>query len=316
MSIEKIKDLPIILKLSGYKKYYEKFKVLVNDYADSLDSGALIREIGFTPHDFSHHCRDIYEILGYILPDSFFDVYANGVNLFVLLVGVLFHDISMSQNASEEARRRHSELGKEFVIREILQEGSSLNRNCERAFAKAIGEVIYAHSDIKGVYGETVKYTFKEIVEAYADRSNFTTVDNEELNVPFLAAVLRLSDELDISYKRVQGISYKDKVNIEESKSHYEICDYFNQVQLHPNKPHELSVEVLDYVFDNLSKEDKPTIAGQIIDKYLKIKKEFDTLYKEVLSSNKFAAQGIWDIEHIQLKDEEKYRDFVKKKEY
>ena len=315
MNIEKINDLPIISKLNEHKEYYNKFKVLVEDYADFLDSGAIVREIGFTPHDFSHHCCNIYEILGYILPDEFYTVYSKGVNLFVLLTAVLFHDISMAQDASEEARRNHSKLGQKFVLDEMLKDGSSLNRNCEKAIAKALGDVIYAHSDVKGVFGETIAHTFKEVVSEYADRSNIIKVDNEELNVPFLAALLRLSDELDISYKRVEGTGYKDKVNIEGSKPHYQICEYFNQIQLHTDKPHELSLEVLGYEFDALSEEDKPTIAGQIIDKYLKIKKEFDMLYQEVLSSNKYAAQGIWRIEHIRLKDENKYRDFVKKKE-
>lgn len=317
MSIRKIKDLKVIKKLEEHEEYYERFKILVNDYGNNLDTGAIVRDIGFTPHDFSHHCKDIYEILGYILPNEFYTAYPEGSNLFLLLTAVLLHDISMAQDSSESARRNHSELSKQYIEKEIFEkDNTALNKYCGKDFAEALGEIVLAHSDIKGENGEINKFTFREVVAKYADRSNYVTVKNEELNVPFLAAVLRLADELDISYHRIESTDYKNKVNTEDSKKHYQICEYFRQVQINEDKPHELLLKVVEQQFEALPDTDKPAIAGQIVDRFLKIKGEFNYLYKEVLSSNKFAANGIWNIDAIKLKDEKKYREHVKKKEF
>ncbi len=317
MSIQKIEKLYVIEKLKKHEGFYDRFSAIVNQYSTFLDSGALIREIGFTPHDFSHHCYDIYEILGRILPENFYNKYNNGSNLFVLLVAVLMHDVSMSQDASGEARRKHSELGKKYIESEIFEkEDSHLAIYCGKDYAGALGDIIYSHSDIKSESGEIIQYTFEEIVDKYTDSSNFVTVDSEEINVPFLAGVLRLADELDISYNRVKHIGYKNKVNTFESEMHYKICDYFGWVQVKRERPHELYIEVYEQQFDILPECDRSTVAGQIIDRFLKVKKEFDIIYKEVLSSTKFASDGIWTIDRIVLKDESKYMEYVKKKEY
>ena len=68
-------------------------------------------------------------------------------------------------------------------------------------------------------------------------------------------------------------------------------------------------------MFEKLQEEQRPAIAGLIIERYLKIKKEFENLYSIVLSNTKYAGGGIWNIEKIVLKDEGKYSDYVKKKE-
>lgn len=309
----KIEKIPIITKLNKKSKYYDDFKNLVNMYASSLDVGALVREIGFTPHNFSNHCRDIYKILSDILPDKFYKVYNKGSNLFLLLTAVLMHDYYMSQDASEEARRKHSELGKKFVEKEIFgKENTPLKMYCSKEFGEALADVIYAHSDIKDEHGGIDTYTFEKILEKYSDKRKKVKVDGEELNVPFVAGLLRFADELDISYERIEGTGYEGKINTEESKMHYEICKYFRPVQ--NRKDEEISIEIFEKEFENVPDDDKPAIAGQIINRFIKIKKEFDYLRKEVFFNNLYTKSEIWTIEKISLMNEEVYKEWIKKK--
>lgn len=311
-SFIKIKEIPIITKLKK-SEYYDDFKSLVNAYAPSLDFGAVMREIGFTPHNFSNHCRDIYKILSDILPEKFYKVYNKGSNLFLLLTAVLMHDYYMSQDSSEEARRQHSKLGKEFVEEAIFgKENTPLKMYCSKEFGEALADVIYAHSDIKDEHGEIDTYTFKDILEKYSNKRKKLKVGEEELNVPFVAALLRLADELDISYERVEGTDYEGKINTEESKMHYEICKYFRPIQNHRGE--EISIEIFDREFENVLDEDKPAIAGQIVNRFIKIEKEFDYLRKEVFINNLYTKDGIWTIEKVSLMSEEVYREWIKKK--
>lgn len=314
MSIKKIENLNVVKELKKNEELYKKFENLVNHYADILDSGAIVREVGFTPHDFSHHCRGIYNVLDEILPSKFYEVYSRGNNLFILLVAVLLHDISMAQDCSEKGRRNHSCQSQKYIRDEALSKSDTvLKSNCRREFVEALGDVIYAHSDIKAENGEVSTKTFEDVVKRYKDNSD--SFEGEVINVPFLAAILRLADELDISYSRIEGTGYENKVNNADSQPYYEICEYFKPVQWHKEKPYELSIEVYDLVFEKLQEEQRPAIAGLIIERYLKIKKEFENLYSIVLSNTKYAGGGIWNIEKIVLKDEGKYSDYVKKKE-
>lgn len=307
MSIEEIK---IIKKLKTNKKYYDFFETLVKDYSEYINTGAIKRDIGFTPHDFKHHCIDLYLILSKILPEKFYKKYSKGSNLFVLLTGVLFHDIIMAESSDAESRRKHSEDGKKWIEDEIFSNGdTSLKRNFEKELASALGDVILAHSDVKDEDGEIIRHTFLEVFDNNKDELKI--VNEEEINVPYMAAVLRLADELDISYKRVEGTGYERKSNTDESRLHYEICKYFEPIKV---SDHCIEIVVLNQEFERVPEEDKPTIAGYIIERYIKIKNEFDVLYSKVLSSNKFADGGIWNIDRIKLKDEQKYRDYLKKK--
>jgi hypothetical protein len=313
---DEIKDFKVVSKLEIMNgELYEKFKNLVGFYGKILDSGAFNREINFTPHNFSNHCRDIYEILDIILTDEFWKKYPKGSNLFLLLCAVLLHDIIMAENMDAESRRNHSVTGKKYINDKIFEKDNIISNNIEMAFAQSLGDIILAHSDVKDGNENVVQYTFKEVVELYSNGDKDVSVKGESLNVPFLAALLRLSDELDISYKRVEGTGYEQKVITGDSRRHFEICEYFNMVQIHNERPYELSLEVFDEKFNNLTDSEKTSMAGEIINRYQKIKREFDVIYKEVLSNNVFVSEKLWVCKDIKLKNKKYYEELIKKKE-
>lgn len=294
---------------------YNKFMSLVDGYEDELNSGALIRLTGFTPHNADIHCRNIYRILSDILPEQFYKKYCFGENIFVLCVGVFFHDLAMAQSVSIETRCRHSEIAKELVRKEIYsKEKTVMKANIKREYADAIMDIIYSHSDIKDKIGNIKEYTLETTIKKY-DEKGLSNGEYEELNVPFLAAVLRLADELDLDYSRIEGTGYERKDNTGESRIHYERCEYFKRVRVNSNNPSQLILEEDINATINFDEEKKQTVAVQILSVYQKVYSEFDKMKASVLFNTEYAPDGIWNIRSIELMDKGKYTELIKKKE-
>ncbi len=296
-------------------KLYNKFIALVDGYEDELNNGALIRLTGFTPHNADIHCKNIYRILSDILPEQFYRKYSFGDNIFVLCVGAFLHDLAMAHSVSIETRCKHSEIAKKMVHDEIYTDRKTVMKsNIKREYADAVMDIIYSHSDIKDEYGNIKNRTLEETIEKY-DTNGLSKGEHEELNVPFLAAVLRLADELDLDYSRIEDTGYERKDNTEESKMHYERCEYFKRVRINSNNTGQLILEEDTNATIYFDEEKKQTVAVQILSVYQKVCDEFDRMKNRVLFNTKYASDGIWNIRSIELKDKEKYTELIKKKE-
>lgn len=294
-------------------EYYEKFNAILRYYKPIIDSGALIREVGYTPHDVENHCDNIYRILSDILPESFYQKYPYGENLFLLCVGILLHDLEMAYDVSDEVRRKHSKLAKERINKECYSnENTILKASISRDFVDALEDIVYAHSDIKDENNVIEVFTLQKVLEKY-NKDGLSKGINEEINVPYLAAVLRLADELDLDYNRICRIGYEQKYNIETSKQHFEKCKYFKKVQINSRNLRELVLRVDNNVFDSLDESEKQTAAAQIIRTYDKVVNEFLKMKDSILFNTMYASE-LWNIECIKLNEEEKFREYLKKK--
>lgn len=294
-------------------KYYKNFEALLGYYGPILNTGALVREVGYTPHDAEIHCANIYRILSDILPDKFYQKYEYGENLFLLVIGVLLHDYAMALDVTDQTRGEHSEIGKKEVIQQIYSsEHTVMKANISRDYAEYLGDIIYAHSDIKNENNEIIRYTLQEIVEKY-NKKGISKGKHEPINVPYLAAVLRLADELDLDYNRISMVGYEQKYNTIESKSHFEKCELFKKVEVNPKNSSELLLEVDAHVFESFDESKKQTAAAQIIKTYEKVSSEFRQMKSSILFNILYASE-IWFIESISLRDEEVYREYVEKK--
>lgn len=308
------KDFKILqqLKIKNIK-LYNKFESLLQAYEPFINSGALVKEVGYTPHDVDNHCTNIYRILSDILPNEFYQKSSNGENLFILIVGTLLHDYAMAISVDNESRREHSKKARELVLAEIYSSDMTVMRaNIPRDFAEALGDIIYAHSDIKNQKNEVIVNTFNEIVEKY-NEEGLSKGNNEFLNVPYLAAVLRLADELDMDYNRIILVGYEKKYNTEDSKSYFDKCMLFKKVKVNPKNERELLLEVDEHVFESLDESKKPTAAAQIVQAYEKVRDEFQRMKISVLFNTNYASD-MWFIERISLKSENLYREYVEKK--
>jgi hypothetical protein len=316
---------PIVKKLSR-TEYQKKFENLVNEVAPLLDHGPVLSQIGFTPHDFSHHIKDIYSLLNKMLPKSFFKIYPDGENLFILLTATLFHDIGMTMEWSENVRARHSEIGRDYFLNESRTDGSFVKHNVDAMYSGYIGDIIYAHSDIKSADGKVIE-TFREIFNKYEQSEHLEQGKTEVINVPFLAAVVRLADELDITYDRIEKTNYKYMNNLLSSIHHYRMCELFKEVQ--PGRRDDTLVIVIDKDKCNLQLLEQDittneqqeavlklaTDAANILERYEKIQGEFRMLKDLVLGNTSYSTPEIWKIKKIELEDYDKLIEAVKKKE-
>lgn len=323
-----IKTMPMVKRLEG-TEFEMKFANLVNYVAPILEDGPELSSIGFTPHDFTHHVKNIYSLFDKLLPEAFFKKYSKGENLFVLLTGALFHDIGMTKEWSDEVRAKHSKIGKEMFLAYFAKGGtdSIVKLSIDQRYSEYIGDIIYAHSDVKESKGTRIE-TFRDIYEKYEIRDYGTKVIHEEINVPFLAALLRLADELDITYERIKNIDYTQKNNLPSSLEHFRLCELIMDIQ--QSKSNDSLIIVIDESKCNLKllKQESndtnrfqhddvlkiATEAASILERYEKIQKEFRMLNELVLRNTTYASDGIWNIRRIELKQEEELINAVKKK--
>lgn len=324
-----IEEMPIVKRLEG-TKFKDSFMNLVNYVAPILERGPSLSAIGFTPHDFSHHVKDIYSLLDKMIPKAFYEKYNTGENLFVLLTGALFHDIGMTKEWSDEVRVRHSEIGKHEFLEPFKENkiDSVVKQNIEARYSDYIGDIIYAHSDIKLDDGSKIE-TFREIYNKYEGLEYSTKGKQEEINVPFLAALVRLADELDITYERIENINYLKSNNLPSSLQHFRMCELFKDVQL--SKHEDTLIIVVDESKCNLQLLDQEaehntnnsqdailklaTEAANILERYEKIRGEFKMLNELVLRNTSYSSDEIWQIRRIELAKSDKLIEAAKKKE-
>lgn len=324
-----IEEIPIIKRLEG-TKFKDNFENLVNYVAPILDRGPSLSDIGFTPHDFSHHVKDIYSLLDKMIPEAFYNKYKAGENVFVLLVGTLFHDIGMTKEWSDEVRAKHSRIGREEFLEPFKDNktDSVIKQNIEARYSKYIGDIIYAHSDIKLNDGSEIE-TFREIYNEYESLDYSTGGKQEEINVPFLAALVRLADELDITYERIENIDYMKNNNLPSSLQHFRLCELFKDIQQGKHK--DTLIIVVDESKCNLQlleqntgdntndRQDAilelATEAANILERYEKIQREFKMLNELVLRNTSYSSDEIWTIRRIELTNFDKLIMAAKKKE-
>lgn len=160
----------------------------------------------YTSHGIDHS-ENVEGIADKLISDQLKDE-MNVEEIFILLCSIYFHDVGMALLAKgkgadgaddyfkqvDEARRMHSAKTASFMIQKYEEFGLTAPQ------AEIIGQICKAHSDIKNEDGTKI-YTFKEIME----RSDEVNIDITPIRIKFLAAILRLADELDITSRRAPG---------------------------------------------------------------------------------------------------------------
>lgn len=300
------------------KEYKDAFTVLVNKFGEQLDGGPVLSEIGFTPHDYSHHVVDLIEIYDSILPDTFVSI-DNQDSIFILLVATLFHDYGMLVKWDIQTRDIHAEKGKKLFLDLFNEESSNnfINSFISNRYKNLIADIIYAHSDCKND-GKTISFSFDEICEKYekTDVEYKGEIDHRTIDVPFLAAILRLADELDNSQNRIKGIACDINYNTEESAKHYRLCKLLLPIEVSKNKgtilisPDESKFNLDPDETDCQTASD----AAFILERYDKINREFRNLSNRALRNTSHASSENWTITDIKLNSMEKLVELAKKK--
>lgn len=198
----------------------------------------------FTLHDFDTHCINIYKIISYVLFDDDNLVYTSdfGITsreLYILNLAVLFHDIGMSR-CLFATRDNHSLNSAEYIdgefskSRSILRIESTLTPN----ECRALRAIVIAHSDIKKIGVQDNENGLKA--------KNLNDVDGRSgtiIHSRFLAGVLRLADELDISSDRIGTGEIEEKIEelLEKNKSDRQNEDAYSVSLRHWKRLHLIS---------------------------------------------------------------------------
>ena len=212
------KNIQCIAKME--KKYEDMFDDIVKAYVNRLSSRILLYDSVYTLHDFEHHCFNIYKIISNVLFNENF-VYnkQNGISqreLFILNLAVLFHDIGMS-DVLDVTRENHSLKSAEYIQNEYDDSNRALKKNTDLTPSeiKALKAIVVAHSNVKdGTVNSQENGLNSPMLKEYDAK------DGKPIRTKFLAGVLRLADELDVSSERVGQGDLEQQ--IEEGKKKYE----------------------------------------------------------------------------------------------
>lgn len=313
---------------------YKMYMKVLEQYAPKLATRIVLDGSAFTSHD-EYHCLDIYKIISTCLlrEDT---TYTDGIGLskrelLILNLAVLFHDIGMS-NRLEVKRENHSKESAEFVqaeyddVRSVLRSQTDLTP----PEIKALKAIIKAHSNIKGdpsIPKEKNGIRSPELKKEYKD------LHSKPIKTLFLAGILRLADELDITSERLGNGTVeneiregKDKIrkyeregNIEElkkwkgfleSEKHWKRLYLFEAISLSEDKKGIELVVDDEYVEQRLDEgSTEKAIANEIVEIFSKVRGEFEDIKKIAFSDSEvnilIYVQRIDVISHIEKIQEE-----------
>ena len=213
------KKLHCIEKMSdSHKAIFDK---LVEEYGEKLSTRVVTENAVYTLHDFDHHCFDIYRIISNVLLDEKLaykseDYGLSSRELLILNVAVLFHDIGMS-HVLGASRKNHAKKSAEYFQNEY-EKNSVLRKTgdfCPDEI-KAIKEIIIAHSDDKTEFAKIEENGLK----SPKLRREYHSKEDKEIPTLFLAGILRIADELDISSARLGGTDLE--IQLREGVQAYE----------------------------------------------------------------------------------------------
>jgi len=208
---EDYKEIECIKRLKNENK--DKFFDIVKNYANELPEKLILEGSVFTLHDFNHHCINLYKIISEVIFNSVF-VYEGekaltDKELFILDLAVLFHDVGMNSYL-DSSRGSHSKLSSKYVDDEYQNSSSVLKRVSDLNVneIKALKLVILAHSDVKD----------GSIAEEKNGLKNPELSDNMPAHIGsirarFLASILRLADEMDVTVDRLGNSNIENQLD-------------------------------------------------------------------------------------------------------
>jgi len=229
-------NLAIIQAMKSYRFRYEQIR---DNIASQLQPTASVDGDTFTSHG-PDHCARILRHLNILLEgcEHFFnDIKAE--ELFCLGVATLLHDVVMTTHPT--SRRTHSDEAKKLIREEWERtRGSFTTITVEAPVVDAIGDIVYAHSDLKDDAGNITAWTLK----AMCDREH--SGESGKLRTYIPAALLRIGDELDCTSQRIQDsqalIASKYKGN-----PHWRKCALIREI-MPPSWPRtDIEVKVNDH---------------------------------------------------------------------
>jgi orotate phosphoribosyltransferase len=211
------------------EEHKRNWKWFADEIKESLDKGSIHKDVAFTLHDFSHHCYNIYNIISTVIlyKESFNNSELSSEALYLLNIAVLFHDYSMTRPNFN--RLRHS-AESEDMFKEFWK--TRAKNKLTKKQVDIICCIIYAHSNIKEVDINNKEKNLEITINDIRLDKNPPGDIEDVIYTKFLAGVLRLADELDLTEDRVG--EYEDQLkNLDkDNKSQMYSLSCWEELQL------------------------------------------------------------------------------------
>jgi hypothetical protein len=207
------------LTASGLDKRLGDYRIRYSALVEKLERNLLsfwgTKLPNFVEHG-SGHCSRIVEILSCLL-SSEAKTEMSSLEFFILLCGIWLHDVgnfilhnrTLQKDIPDEQRKNHHLLSREFLIQNFPILG------LDRYESEATGHLVLAHR----------KINLAEVPESMI-------IGTKKVRVRFLAALLRLSDELDTDYRRAPELAEKWLGIPDESADFWTTCQCISGVEV------------------------------------------------------------------------------------
>lgn len=299
---QELYELPCIKKMGDI--YFKKWENIKTQYVERLNRGAIYRPIAYTLHDYTHHCYNIYKIIDKVI---LFNPQLSEQEWFILNTAILLHDFSMTRENFN--RLIHSKQSADWVY-EQMEKDTVLKNNLNTGEAEAVALIIQAHSDCKRIVNgreEIEKYTLE-------DKEMKDLMDSEgahAVHVKFLAAILRIADECDVTRSRIGNVDFEELNEKDEeqrySKEQWLKLKCFKTLEREGDK---LELIVDDrYVKGHL--DEMADIERRIMKVVLKIRKQLMYVREKVIVKDEYIA--IFQLSKVVICSEALSDEFVKK---
>jgi hypothetical protein len=190
----------------------------------------------YTIHDI-RHSKEVIKNLNLVIPDTL-KAKLNEYEIYFLIACAYLHDIGMVnfpefikeedfKEFSENEKRRNTEVADEEIIRGYIRENHHLRS--EEFIVKHFKNLSIEDEHQASIIGRICRGHREENLH---DRNLFKPdrgYKNFPINIPLLAAFLRVADELDLTFERTPAIIYeliqpKEPISKEEWEKHLSVA--------------------------------------------------------------------------------------------
>ncbi|TET31083.1 MAG: tetratricopeptide repeat protein [Candidatus Heimdallarchaeota archaeon] len=248
----------------------------------------------FTNHDVNHSHK-IVKIIEALLEEH--SSLLNEYERFILLASVYLHDIGMQSPT-------HSGLPLKTDLKYTYDELDTIRKKHHEASAKMILESIDTDSKSPFELGSCKDFvSLIAQVSKYHRKLNITELKNasiagETIHLPLLAALLRLGDELDADFQRVNIEFLKLRQIPIESKYHWWAHHYVQSINIKKGriKIHfRIPIEYKDEpeIIDSICKKTEESIKSTFLEVYDTLFQHEIKLYREIEKEKvRFTSKG------------------------
>ena len=284
------------------------WSALADEFSPLLNK-ILVADVAFTPHDYDRHCHNIFKVISEDILKNGTSLELSSNDLLVLNASVLLHDISMTEIDTD--RSKHARVSAD-LLRELRRKNTypSLKLVSGIQF-NYICKLIEAHSDWE------IDSSNKKIFSL----NKFPTINDLDKKMKFLAGILRLADELDVTSDRFDSQSFnklerainnleessnnsdddiKKLASYRESRNHWIKCRYVRNIQREDNAVDTLQIVLEDE--DLLVCDDLENILPKLIEMENKINDEFNKIHTEVFNTSSMFGNVCKPLAKIRLK--------------